>query len=130
MKDKLSLLTELIKLARVDKECRDSEYEFISTIAQMLGVTKDDLNPLFSQYIEFTPHPLETNRILQLPRMVLLCHVDFDVHPAELDHIREFVLRLLLHPNAIEEVLTEIKNHENGMVPADELIGIFRIHHN
>jgi len=33
MKEKLSLLTELIKLARCDNEIREQEYEFLLTIA-------------------------------------------------------------------------------------------------
>jgi hypothetical protein len=130
MTEKLSLLTELIKLARADKEFRDAEYEFLFTMAKMLGVERSEFDNLFNRYIDFTPPTLETNRILQLHRMVLLCHVDFDVHSTELDHIRQAGLRLGLHPNAVEAVFEEMRKHENGMIPSEALIRIFQVHHN
>ena len=130
MTEKLSLLTELIKLARADKDMRDAEYEFLSIMAKMLGVERTELDQLFNQYIEFSPPRLETNRILQLHRMVLLCHVDLEVHGNELDHIRQAGLRLGLHPIAVEAVFDEMRKHENGMIPSEELIRIFQVHHN
>ena len=130
MTEKLSLLTELIKLARVDKECRDAEYDFLSTIARMLGVEQMDLDRLFNEYIEFKPPEREVNRITQFHRMVLLSHVDFHVKSEELDHMRNAGLRLGLHPNAIEAVFEEMDKHQHGMIPAEELIMIFQVYHN
>ena len=130
MDEKLSLLTELIKLARADKECRDTEYDFLATIARMLGVEQQDLDRLFNEYIEFTPPIREVNRITQFHRMVLLTHVDFHVKSEELDHMRNAGLRLGLHPNAIEAVFEEMDKHDHGMIPAEELIKIFQVHHN
>ena len=128
MTEKLSLLTELIKLARVDKECRDAEYDFLSTIARMLGVEQRDLDRLFNEYIEFMPPEREVNRITQFHRMVLLSHVDFHVKSEELDHMRNAGLRLGLH--AIEAVFEEMDKHQHGMIPAEELIKIFQVYHN
>jgi len=130
MNEKLSILTELIKLAQADKDCRDSEYGFLSTLARMLGVQQSELDRLFNEYIEFTPPNREVNRIVQFHRMVLLTHVDLHVKSEELDYMRNAGLRLGLHPNAIEAVFEEMDKHENGMVPAEELIRIFQIQHN
>lgn len=130
MTEKLSLLTELIKLSRADKECRDVEYEFIMSIAKTLGVPPADVEPLFNQYIAFTPPRFETGRILQFHRMVLLSHVDLEVDQRELDHMREVGMKMALHPDAIEAVFQEMAEHENGMVPSDVLIGIFQVYHN
>ena len=130
MDEKLSLLTELIKLARVDKECRDEEYGFLSTIARMLGIGQKDLDRLFNEYIEFKPPVGEVNRITQFHRMVLLTHVDFHVKSEELDHMRNAGLRLGLHPNAIEAVFDEMDKHDHGMIPPEALIKIFQVHHN
>lgn len=130
MNEKLSILTELIKLARIDKDCRDAEYEFLSTIARMLQVQQSDLDKLFNEYIEFTPPNREVNRITQFHRMILLTHVDFHVKSDELDYMRNAGLRLGLHPNAIEAVFEEMDKHEYGMIPADVLIKIFQVNHN
>jgi Ca2+-binding EF-hand superfamily protein len=130
MKEKLSLLTELIKLARTDKDCRDSEYDFLAVIAKMLGIDKTDFNKLFNEYIEYTPPQREVGRITQFHRMVLLSHVDFHCKSEELDHMRNAGLMLGLHPNAIEAVFEEMDKHENGAIPAENLIKIFQVYHN
>ena len=53
MKEKLSLLTELIKLASCDKHLRKQEYDFILVISSRLGIDKETLDKLFAEYIEF-----------------------------------------------------------------------------
>lgn len=57
MKEKLSLVTELIKMANCDHDLREKEYEFIQIISHQIGVKKEDMDNLFEQYIEFTPPP-------------------------------------------------------------------------
>jgi len=47
MKEKLSLLTELIKLARCDHQVREQEYQFLLTIAQSLEVSREEFDSLF-----------------------------------------------------------------------------------
>ena len=69
MKEKLSLLTELIKLASCDKKIREKEYDFIMVIAERLGIDKPTCDKLFADYIEFTPPKSEFDRILQFHRL-------------------------------------------------------------
>ena len=66
MKEKLSLLTELIKLARCDHEVREQEYEFLLTIAQSINVSNEDFDSLFQKYIgiRIGLNPLATNQVL------------------------------------------------------------------
>ena len=71
MDEKLSLLTELIKLSRCDNEVREKEYDFLLSIAQSLQVSKENFDGLFDEYIEFTPPESEFDRILQFHRLVL-----------------------------------------------------------
>ncbi len=130
MTEKLSLLTELIKLARADKEFRDTEYEFLVTMAELLGVEKHELDQLFNRYVQFSPPKIEAQRILQFHRMVLFTNVDLEVDSAELEHMRLAGLKLGLRPKSIEAVFKEMKNHENGAIPAEELISIFQVYHN
>ncbi|GAB5418070.1 MAG: hypothetical protein Crog4KO_31500 [Crocinitomicaceae bacterium] len=129
-KEKLSLLTELIKLAKADQEVRTSEFEFLYAIAKQLSVSDDDFKRLFEENIAFTPPKNELDRIVQFQRLVLMMNVDRSVSDTELDHIRNIGVRLGLAPRATDEVLKAMREHENGMLPPEKLIGIFKTFHN
>ena len=44
MEEKLSILTELIKLSKADKNDSDDEYHFLTMIANTLSVSKEQLD--------------------------------------------------------------------------------------
>ncbi len=130
MKEKLSLLTELIKLASCDKSVRQKEYDLILAIAEKLGVSKSQFDPLFAEYIEFTPPASEFDRILQFHRLVLLMNIDQNAGEKEMEFIKDLGIRMGLCPLATDKVLSEMNNYPNKMMPADRLIEIFREQHN
>jgi uncharacterized tellurite resistance protein B-like protein len=130
MEEQLSLLTELIKLARIDKYLREEEYRFLYRISEMLQISKEDFNMLFEKYAEFLPPPFESDRILQFQRMVLLANVDLQVESEEVDFLKIAGIRLGLSPYAVDCVLEEMKRNEYGMIPPERLIRIFQIYHN
>lgn len=129
-KEKLSLLTELIKLAKSDQEIRQAEFEFLYAIAKQLEINDDEFKQLFERHIDFTPPKKELDRIVQFQRLILMMNVDQDVSSKEVEHIRSIGLRMGLSPRAIEEVLKAMKEHENGMLPPEELLRIFKTQHN
>ncbi len=128
--EKLSLLTELIKLAKVDQNLRDSEYEFLAAIANQIGVSKEDFESLFEKYIEFQPPLFEFDRIVQLQRLVLLMNVDRTVDSKQLNLIKDLGIRMGLNPSAVAEVLRIMTNYTNSMLPPEKLISIFKTFHN
>jgi len=130
MKEKLSLLTELIKLARCDQEVREQEYDFLLSIAQSLHVSKEDFDHLFDAYIEFTPPESEFDRILQFHRLVLVMNIDKETSDVELEFIKDIGIKLGLNPMATNQVLAEMNNYPNKLIPPDKLIEIFKEHYN
>ncbi len=44
--EKLSLLSEMIQFAKVDKEFKEQEYDFIVVVALQLGVTRQEIDDL------------------------------------------------------------------------------------
>lgn len=128
--EKLSLLAQLVKLARADKEVKQAEYDFLSIIAIQLKITPEEFKTVFEENIEFQPPKLEADRILQFQRLILLMQVDQSIESEELNHIREIGIRMGLNPSATNKVLEIMKKYENGIVPPEELLAIFRIHHN
>jgi len=130
MKEKLSLLTELIKLARCDHEVREQEYRFLQTIAQSLQVSKEDFHPLFEEYIEFAPPESEFERILQFHRLVLLMNVDQESSDSEIEFLKDIGIRIGLNPNATNRVLATMNDYPNKVIPPDKLIEIFKENYN
>lgn len=123
--EKLSLLTELIKLARVDKEVKEMEHQFLLAIANQLQISQEEFETLFNQYIDFEPPKDDFNRILQLQRLILMSSVDLENHPDELNTIKNMGINMGLNPLAIDEVLVKMHQYENKIIPPDILIGIF-----
>lgn len=130
MDEKLSILSELIKLSKVDNKNREEEYSFISMIADTLAVSKDQLDALFKEYAKYAPPQLEINRIIQFQRLILLANVDMEVDDSEKDLIYKAGIRLGLRPESIKSVLIKMKEYPGGMIPEDKLIGIFKTYHN
>lgn len=128
--EKLSLLSELIKLARVDEQVKEIEFQFLFAIAIQLQVEKTDFEKLFDEYIQFTPPKLESDRILQFQRLILLMHIDLDVHPEQINMIKELGIRMGLAPTATNEILRTMNDYPNKIVPVDKLIQLFQVHHN
>jgi hypothetical protein len=130
MKEKLSLLTELIKLARCDHNVREQEYQFLQTIARSLHVSQEEFDALFENYIEFTPPESEFERILQFHRLVLLMNVDQETSDSELDFIRDIGIRIGLSAHATNRVLDEMNKYPNQVIPPEKLIEIFKAQYN
>ncbi len=130
MKEKLSLLTELIKLARCDHKVREQEYDFLLTIAQSLNVSKKDFDSLFEKYIEFIPPESEFDRILQFHRLVLVMNVDQETSDLEIKFIKDIGIRLGLNPFATNQVLADMNKYPEKVIPPEKLIEIFKAHYN
>jgi len=128
--EKLSLLTQLIKMARVDQEVRESEFQFLSAIAVQIGISLTDFEKLFDEYIEFQAPVFEFDRIVQLQRLVLMMNVDQTIDEKELYYIKNIGMKLGLNPLAVAEVLDTMHEYPNKMLPPEKLISIFRTFHN
>ena len=130
MKEELSLLSELIRLARADNVVKKEEYTFLLKLAEMLKVDKSELDKLFEEYADYYPPAVEADRIIQFQRLILLANVDLEVHPNEVDLLRFTGLKLGLNPDAIDVVLERMKGKKSGLIPKDELLEIFNVYNN
>ena len=63
--EKLSLLSEMIQFAKVDKKLKDQEYGFILAVASQLNITETEVNALVDQEVEKKNLQPESQRILQ-----------------------------------------------------------------
>jgi uncharacterized tellurite resistance protein B-like protein/alpha/beta superfamily hydrolase len=128
--EKLSLLSDLVKLAKSDDNVREMEFQFLLSIASQLGVSKSDFLQIFDRFIAYNPPKLEADRILQLQRLILLMNVDSNISEKEIEYIKEAGMKMGLHPEAVAEVLRVMNDYPNRIIPPDNLIQIFKVYHN
>lgn len=128
--EKLSILSEMISLARVDQEIQSSEFDFLWGVAERLGVNRDDFETLFQYPARNIIPKTLGERILQFHRLVLLMNVDNRQSLKEVDKLHNVGLRMGLPPSAIDQVLALMHQYPDKIVPPDVLIGIFKAHYN
>lgn len=129
-KEKLSLLADMIALARTDGKVKDIEYRFLRTVAEQLGIEKTTLDSLFTRKVEQVPLKPESERILQFHRLVLLMNADQSSSPEETEKIKDLGIRMGLNPLATNKVLEIMHQYPNKVVPPDVLIRIFKTYYN
>jgi len=91
-KEKLSILSQMIALAKADNKIEDSEYDLLLVITEQMGFDKTVLDDLFEQDFFYVPLKPESERILQFHRLVLLMNVDEDNNEKEMEAIYRFGL--------------------------------------
>lgn len=128
--EKLGLLAQLVQMAKADGKIRDVEFQFLISLAAQMGVTKDDFKQISEKNIEFQPPRLESERIVQFQRLILLMNIDLEIDDREMDYIKDLGIRMGLHPSATNTVLREMHDYENKIVPPARLIEIFSTYHN
>ncbi|RAV30582.1 TerB family tellurite resistance protein [Sinomicrobium soli] len=129
-REKLSLLADMIALARIDGAVKEIEYRFLLSVARQLEISKDTLDDLFTHEVENVPLKPESERIVQFHRLVLLMNIDHSSSPEEMEKIKQFGLRMGLNPVATNRVLEIMHRYPDNVVPPDVLIDIFRTHYN
>lgn len=130
--EKLSHINDLIQLARVDGYQSKIETNFIDSVADRLGVEKQDLEDLKTEKlkIKFSPPRYEYEIIPQFHRIVLLMGIDRMIYKEEVNFCRELGLKLGLNPSAVNEIIDKMIFYPNNIIPADELETIFKKYYN
>ncbi|MDN5201896.1 hypothetical protein QQ008_10995 [Fulvivirgaceae bacterium BMA10] len=124
--EKLSHISDLVKLSRADNDESQLENIFIEKIAKKLGVSKIDLDRIKNDEIGFHPPKFEFEAIPQFHRLIILMGIDFRVDEAEVSFCRELGIRLGLNPTAVNEVLDVMQKQPSKMMSPITMNEIFR----
>ena len=128
--EKIGLIQLLIGLSKSDHKFDEIERRFISKIAEMIGVSRNQLREIENFETTFAPPKSEFARILQFQQLILLMNIDGEINESEKHYIRDVGIRMGLNPLAIEEVFVAVKQFPNGSIPPKLLIDIFTKFHN
>jgi len=128
--EKLGILSQMISFAKVDREIKETEYDFLLGVAKQLEVDKETFDSLFYKKVEKVLLKSEAERILQFHRLVLLMNVDQEQRLVEIEQLHNIGLSFGLPQAAIEQVLSVMHHYPGKVVPPAVLIDIFKAYHN
>ncbi|RRQ49080.1 TerB family tellurite resistance protein [Maribacter algicola] len=130
LKEKLSILSEMIAFARIDNTLKQSEYDFLFNVAQSLDISKKEFDALFQMEVEHIIPKSQADRLVQFNRLILLMNIDNENNLKEIERLHDIGLRMGLPPSAIEQVLSIMHEYPNKIVPPEIIINIFKAHYN
>lgn len=130
LKEKLSILSEMIAFARIDDRLKQSEYDFLFNVAQSLDISKRQFDALFQKEVEHVIPKSQAERLVQFNRLILLMNIDSNNNLKEIERLHDIGLRMGLPPSAIEQVLSIMHEYPNNIVPPEIIINIFKAHYN
>lgn len=129
-KNNRAIISDLIVLAYADGKLTDPEYDFILQIALRLDLTVEDVEDLFENISPTRPIFTELERISHFYKLVLLMNVDLETHEKEIIAIRNFGLKMGIRPGVFDQILLQMNNYKNKIIPSDDLIKIFQTYYN
>jgi len=125
-----SIISDLIFLAYADGKLTDSEYDFILQIALRLDLSEAEVQDLFDKPSSTRPIFTELERISHFYKLVLLMNVDLETHEKEVIAIKNFGLKMGIRAGVFDQILQQMGQYENKIIPSDDLIKIFRTYYN
>jgi hypothetical protein len=125
-----AIISDLIFLAYADGKLTDSEYDFILQIALRLDLTEIEVQDLFDKPSSLRPIFTELERISHFYKLVLLMNVDMETHEKEVIAIRNFGLKMGIRAGVFDQILLQMGQYKNKIIPSDDLVKIFRTYYN
>ena len=130
--EKLSHINDLIQLMMIDGEESHMEMNFINSIADRLGVNREDVEKIKSGELEikFSTPRHENELIEQFHRLTLLMGIDKMIYKEEITFCFELGVRMGLNYSAIMEVLRSSVTNPAHIIQKDEMKKIFNKYSN
>jgi uncharacterized tellurite resistance protein B-like protein len=129
--EKLSHLNDLIKLSRVDGQESPNEIHFINSVADRLGVSREDLAKIRekSSQVEFTPPHDMYQMMLQYHRIIIMMGIDRIISEKEMEFCMDLGIKMNLKPEAIKEILELAIESPRHIIEISEVERIFYKHY-
>ncbi|MCB0465893.1 MAG: TerB family tellurite resistance protein [Aequorivita sp.] len=129
-KNSKSLLSDLIKMVMADGKINSSEVEFIKKIARRMDISNEEVICLFKNPEPSQPLFNEVERITHFYKLMLVMNVDKETHEKELTALKNFGLKMGIRPIVADQILKKMDNYQDKLIPAEELLKIFKIYYN
>jgi len=128
--EKRSLIKNLIDLAIVDGEQNTDEMNFISALANQVGIANEELDDIRSLEIEFQPPKNEFDRIEHIHKLMLLMATDQTFSKIEKQFIQNVGLRMGIRQQAITTLMEKLQKSPNNLLTPEEIMSVYNTYYN
>ncbi len=128
--ENLQIISDMIAMAKADNHLHEREYKFILAVAKRLEVSKQEVDELIKNPLQKMVFSTELQRITQFHRLLLVMNIDEQTQFVEVDALRNYGLRLGIRPEAVEQILSEMGDYDNKLIPSERLAEIFKRFYN
>jgi hypothetical protein len=126
-KQKLNLLTQLVKMARADKVFKFIEFKYLTEIAELLHIPVNQLDEILEKEIEAPIPEKMIDRTRQIYRLTIMMMIDHIITKEEKLLLKNYAVQLGLIPDRIEVMIDRMQQNKGGMLLDKDLCEIFSI---
>jgi hypothetical protein len=129
--EKISHLNDLIKLSRIDGRENLNEINFINSVADRLGISRDDLKEIRakSNKVPFSPPDDMYQMLMQYHRLIVLMGIDRIISNEEKEFCVKLGLKLKLKKEAIHEIIDRAVDMPRHILAVDDVEQVFYRHY-
>jgi len=129
--EKISHLNDLINLSRIDGSENLTEINFISSVADRLGISRDDLKIIKdkTEKVEFIPSQDMYQVMMQYHRLIILMGIDRIIAPEEKEFCLKLGLKMKLKKEALLEIIDKAIDIPRHIISVEEIERIFYRHY-
>ena len=125
--EKITILTDLIALAKSDGMVNLSELTYLLWVAQKLGISKQELETLTNRQHSDFDFVAPGQRLEQLHRMLSMMFVDSHLANEEMEKCRDLAYKMGLDPAMVDELLHDISQAPDKIIDLDAIKAKFGV---
>ncbi len=117
-------------MVMADGKINNLEIEFIQRLSKRMGISDREIIDLFENPEPSQKNFSEVERISHFYKLILMMNIDKETHESEIVTLKNFGLKMGIRPGVADQILYKMDGYEDKLLPANELLKIFKIYYN
>lgn len=119
-----SIVALLVDMAKSDSFSAPIEQQYISGIAEQLGISRLEVEDIFNdpKSYPFDPPPTEQERMTILYYLLFTMRVDGEIQTDEENYLHDIGLRLGMNPALTEDLIRVMKLYAHKEIPPSAML--------
>jgi hypothetical protein len=130
IQERISLLRQLVKMAKADKIFKEVEYRYLIDVSQLLNIPIQVVDVIIEEDVENILPITFDERIKQIHRLAIMMMVDGIITIEEMDLLKNLTLEMGLLPNSLEIMIRKMNSNIGGLLLIEDLRDIFSVTNN
>jgi hypothetical protein len=130
IQERISLLRQLVKMAKADKIFKEVEYRYLIDVSQLLNIPIQVVDVIIEEDVENILPITFDERIKQIHRLAIMMMVDGIITIEEMDLLKNLTLEMGLLPSSLEIMIRKMNSNIGGLLLIEDLRDIFSVTNN